>query len=311
MREIIELCDALRAGEDDSGDRLPVKDLGFITLTETLHIRHVPFYDPCIILVLSGRKVLLSSHGPVQCDAGYTITVPAPSSFDIRNETDSLGRKYRALIIPFKPELLDRLRKTHRIDHGLLSRSISVLKFNKDDTLYSSIRHYLASVGDPMLAAHRLMEILLILVNKNPELLSYVLQNEKWSAQVRAVLAGDLAASWTLPEVCKRLATTESTLRRNLRKEQTGFRGLLYDLRLSTALYQILQTSRPVYQIAYDCGYRSASRFTNNFHKRFGLSPRQMKESSNLQAAGSKERALRQNNLKRGGKCTARTSSRT
>jgi len=39
----------------------------------------------------------------------------------------------------------------------------------------------------------------------------------------------------------------------------------------------LLQTSHPVYRIAYDCGYQSAPRFTTNFHKRFGLPPKALR----------------------------------
>ena len=42
---------------------------------------------------------------------------------------------------------------------------------------------------------------------------------------------------------------------------------------------QLLQTSSPVYQIAYDCGYQSVSRFTSNFRKRFGLPPTAIRAS--------------------------------
>jgi|GEM_PF-140007 len=280
MKEIINICDTLQFSEDGSRDKLPVKDLGFISLTNSVHIRHVSFFDPCIILVLSGRKVIFHSSGPITCEAGATITVPAPSSFDMRNETDSRSNKYRALVIPFNLDLLERLIQTYRIDQSRPDNEVAVLTFDEDETLFSSIKHYLASAGNPRLIAHRLMEILLILIGKNPKLASYVLNKEKWSPRVRAILADDLAHCWTIREVCKRLSTTESTLRRNLKKEQKEFRRLLYDLRLSSALMQIMQTSLPIYQIAYDCGYRSVSRFSSNFHKRFGLPPRQLRNAN-------------------------------
>ena len=88
MKEILGIIDSLKSGEDGYNDKLPVKDFGFISCTNTVHIKHVPFYDPCIIVVLSGRKVVFDVHRPIVCDAGCTITVPAPSSFDLRNEPD-------------------------------------------------------------------------------------------------------------------------------------------------------------------------------------------------------------------------------
>ena len=279
MREILDIIESLKAGEGGANGKSPVRDLGFISCANTVHIRHVPFYDPCIILVLTGKKVIFDQRGPVACNAGGVLTVPAPSSFDLRNEPDARDRKYRALIIPFRHDLLEHLSRVHELHHESRNRDIRVLKFDGDDTLHASIRHYLDSVANRRLLTHRLMEILLVLTGKNPELLAYVLNQKSWSQRVRAILATDLARSWEINELCARLATTESTLRCNLKRENTGFRELLSDLRLSTALMQLLQTSRPAYQVAYDCGYQSVSRFSSNFHKRFGVPPRQFRES--------------------------------
>lgn len=102
-----------------------------------------------------------------------------------------------------------------------------------------------------------------------------------WGGRVRALLSSDLAQPWDISNVCGQLAATESTLRRNLRREDTSFREILQDLRLTTALMQLLQTSYPIHRIAYDCGYQSVSRFTSNFHKRFGVPPSQVRNAVN------------------------------
>ncbi len=162
-----------------------------------------------------------------------------------------------------------------------------MLKLECDQLLTASIRHYLESPDEPRLFDHRLIEILLVLVEKDARLMSYLLNTQSWSQKVRAILSSDLAHEWELNEVCQRLATSESTLRRQLQTEGTGFRELLYELRLGTALIQLLQTSAPVYQIAYACGYQSVSRFTSNFRKRFGLPPTEFRQS-----AAAKEQLL-------------------
>jgi AraC-like DNA-binding protein len=154
-----------------------------------------------------------------------------------------------------------------------------VLSFERDEVLLAAVRHYLAAIGRVRLQSHRLMEILLLLVEKRPALLSYVLRQKHWSRRVRAILASDLTVAWDIAQVCRRLATTESTLRRHLKLEDTGFRELLYELRLSSALAQLLQTPLPISRVAYDCGYQSVSRFSSNFHKRYGLSPRALREA--------------------------------
>lgn len=277
MNEIAKTIETLLAGAGAANRKSPLKDLGFLSCASTVHIKHAPFYDPCLILVLSGTKTLFKDGKAVNCTAGSLLAVPGPSSFDLRNAPDPITKKYTALLIPFKVELIDRLIRSHNLVHEVRREPVNVIGFELDKTLHESIHHYLTTLGNAKLLNHRLMEILLVLATRNPALLSFGLHRVEWEGRVRAVLSADLARTWTLAEVCKQLATTESTLRRNLKREGMNFREVLYELRLASALTQLLQTSLPIYRIAYDCGYQSVSRFTSNFHKRFGVPPKQFR----------------------------------
>ena len=279
MRELLNLVESLGASTGDANGKFPVKHLGLISCANSVHIRHVPFYDPCVILVLSGRKVIFNGQDPMPCEAGSALTVPAPGSFDLRNEPANDRFKYRALVIPFTHRDVELLHKSHFSHYLCRQDQISILQFARDDTLIAAVKHYLSSPQDTRLVAHRLTEILLLLASHDPRLLSYCLSQQNWAPRVRAILAADLTRDWGLLDVCQSLATTESTLRRQLQRENTGFRELLYDLRLGSALLQLLQTTVPVYQVAYGCGYQSVSRFTNNFRKRFGLTPTALRAS--------------------------------
>ncbi len=273
MNSLSALIDSLRSGAKNPNGKSPLRDLGVISCGNTVHIRHVPFFEPCIIMVLSGRKVVYCMSGPVECAAACAIAVPGPASFDIRNEPDPHDGRYRALIVPFRHAHIERMRNAHAFNAAGQHEPASVLSFNHDATLIQAVEHYLRASGSPHVRDHRLMEILLILAAKDHRLLSYAFLQQSWSQRVRAILGTDLAQEWELRDICKRLATSESSLRRNLNRENTHFRELLYELRLNAALTQLLQTSLPVYRIATDCGYRSVSRFTSNFHKRFGVPP--------------------------------------
>ena len=286
-KAIAETIEGLLAGQGDPNRKSPLKNLGFLSCANTVHIKHVPFYDPCLILVLSGSKVLYARGKPVRCPTGTLVAVPGPSSFDLRNEPDPKTKKYSALVIPFKAELLDRLARSHNLIHEVRPDPAGLLTFAPDETLYESIRHYLSTLGNVKLLNHRLMEILLILAARNPELLSFCWHRHRWSERVRVLLSTDLAHSWSIAEVSKRLATTESTLRRNLKQEGMSFRSLLQELRLASALMQLLQTAQPIYLVAYNCGYKSVSRFTSTFHKRFGVLPKEFRAT-----AGADERHL-------------------
>ncbi len=280
MNRLETLIESLRTPGSATG-KIPLKHLGFFSCANQLDIKHVPFYEPCLILVLSGRKTLFEGQTPVRCETGAVLTVPGPSSHDLRNEPDPRTKRYRALLIPFKSEHLERLIRNYGLMHEVPSKPVGILKFAPDEDLHGAIAHYLTSEENSRLYTHRLLEILLILATRNPALLAYALQQGGWSGRVRAVLSSDLAQTWDLDQVCSQLATTESTLRRSLKREGTSFREILQDLRLTTALMQLLQTTYPVHRIAYDCGYQSVSRFTSNFHKRFGVPPSQIRAAMN------------------------------
>ncbi len=281
MNSLSALVDALCSGAKNPNGKAPLRDLGVISCGNTVHIRHVPFFEPCIIVVLSGRKVIYGAGGAVECTTHCAIAVPGPASFDIRNEPDPHNGRYRALIIPFKHTHIERMRNAHVIEISGRHERADALSFDHDPTLIQAVEHYLRTSGSPHVRDHRLMEILLILAGKDARLLAYAFLHAGWSQRVRAILGTDLAHEWALRDICMRLATSESSLRRNLGRENTHFRELLYELRLNAALTQLLQTSLPVYRIATDCGYRSVSRFTSNFHKRFGVPPTVFRASMN------------------------------
>lgn len=288
MDKILALAESLTTAPSDPNGKSPIQHLGFISCGNRVHIRHVPFYEPYLIMVLSGQKVIFDEPGTVTCEAGGVVAVPGPASYDLRNEPDALSNQYRALIIPFKHEHLATLRDLHGINHQDQRDQVKVLKFCPDQALNATVQHYLESPSDPHILRHRLMEVLLFLSEQNANLLSFSIARDNWSQRVRSILSSDLVYEWTIAEVSERLATSETTLRRKLREEDASFREILSELRLANGLSQLLQTSMPVYQIALECGYQSVSRFTSNFRKRFGLSPTEFRSSNSVDEKGHK-----------------------
>ncbi|MCU7935250.1 MAG: helix-turn-helix transcriptional regulator [Candidatus Thiodiazotropha sp. (ex Dulcina madagascariensis)] len=281
MKKLLDTLDSLTDTPLAPNGKTQVKGFGLISCGNTVHIRHVPFDTPCIILVLSGRKVMFENGRKIVCDAGGVLCVPSPRSYDLRNEPDPNTGRYRALVIPFQRPHLERLCQAHDLAGHRPEEVPCILHFKNNPLSIAAIEHYLTSGTDNYLLDHRLLEVLLILVREDNRLLAYVFAAKDWSQRVRAVLATDLSRKWEIAEICHRLATSESTLRRHLKREQTGFRDLLSEQRLTSALMQLLQTSLPVTRIAYDCGYQSVSRFSSNFSKRFGLPPSAFRDALN------------------------------
>ena len=199
------------------------------------------------------------------------------------NVIDVEGGPFVSLFIPLEDELLDRFRTVTNII--LVQDSIidgDWKQFESDKNLIEIIRHFLAlgqvSVSEEI-SRHRLAEILLYLLQKDSSLFDLFPPQNSWSRKVRMLLEKELSASWQIKDVCKRLAVSESTLRRQLTDEGAGFRQILQELRLSTAFNQIVFGRRSISEVAYDCGYPSIPRFTENFKKQFGVTPGKLRST--------------------------------
>ncbi|WP_406734793.1 helix-turn-helix transcriptional regulator [Vibrio scophthalmi] len=70
------------------------------------------------------------------------------------------------------------------------------------------------------------------------------------------------------------LAMSRATLTRKLAAEETSFRHILTEIRMSHAL-GLLQRKFSQMDTALACGYQSEVRFTQRFKEQFGLTPRQ------------------------------------
>jgi AraC-like DNA-binding protein len=132
---------------------------------------------------------------------------------------------------------------------------------------------------DPTLARHRQVEILMLIARAG--LAGNLLLDRKatWRERVAQHITLDPARDWSAGEVCRRLGIGESTLRRRLNEEGVGFRQLLEESRMAAALALLQETFWPVGQVAEAVGYRSHSRFSERFKRRFGLSPLELKKT--------------------------------
>lgn len=63
-------------------------------------------------------------------------------------------------------------------------------------------------------------------------------------------------------------------------KRGVSFQSILDDVRLNNALSAIQTTVKPISEIAGENGYKCPSRFTERFHNRFKITPRELRKAS-------------------------------
>lgn len=236
-------------------------------------LRRVPFAQPCLMLVLQGVKQL-HAQATQDLSPGQMLLVPAGCELNFTNQPDITGF-YQAWLVAFTPEDLQSL------GHGPVQRETSQLVV--DDLLLSLFQQWLLLQRHGPRVAHllplRRRELVqhLCALGCAPQLRSGLLLD--WSGRVQNLLRGDLSRDWQLSDICAHLAVSESSLRRKLKQEARSFRELLEEVRLGHGL-NLLQTRQlSVQQVADACGYQSASRFSERFRLRFGMSPSDLRHS--------------------------------
>jgi AraC-like DNA-binding protein len=236
-------------------------------------LRRVPFNQPCLMLILQGVKQL---HQEVRHDVlpGQMLLVPAGCELSFTNQPDAAG-VYQAWVVPFHVDDLQHL------SHGPVQHDI--VQLPADGLLLTLLQQWLLLQAEGELAAQLLpMRRIELVQHLCARGLSAHLRSGlalDWAGKVQALLRSDVSRDWQLAGVCQLLALSESNLRRKLNEEGRSFRRLLEDVRLSHGL-NLLQTSAlNVQQVADACGYISASRFSERFRLRFGLSPSDLRNS--------------------------------
>jgi AraC-like DNA-binding protein len=268
-----------------ANEMIAMANYGIICCRRKQRIHRVPFLQPSLVMVLDGQKTVSNGDKVDRCASGEFLGIPAPSAFDMVNQPDERICHYLALCIPFESALVERfLRLYPGMTPGHHKKSAIPLKGY--DTLYAAVLHFLQIADSPGqdrdLLEHRLMEILLCLVKHSAASHMLLSMSDQWRQRLASLFLTDPAKAWRAQDVCRLLAVSQSTLRRNLRQENASFQWVLDDVRLGHGLLQIQMTRLPIGQIAANCGYQSASRFSARFRQRFEVTPSQLRKTLSL-----------------------------
>lgn len=264
----------LRLTQDLENDVVPVlpDQLGLFHCRQPQHLRNVPLHYPSVVFVLSGEKALHINGQVETIPAGQALMLP-PGQVTLSN-TPPKGGHYLALTLsfsdssPFKaptaePQQDQWALPTPGSTWLLIAQWIDA---HQQHTLPQSWHQ----------GRSQELRQLLLTTGKAGHLQNPLVRT---SSQVLDFFYSDLTHAWQLAEVAQRLHCSASTLQRQLAREGAGFRELLEQARMVTAL-GLLQGSRlPVQLIAEKVGYQSASRFSERFRQHFGLLPKALRET--------------------------------
>jgi len=238
------------------------------------------------VLVVSGHKIIALGERRIEISPGELLLLPGGCTVEIGNHPGRWGEPYLGLAMAFPEEGIAQFRRSYGpeipSDTPLLWHAPA--PGDMVTAMAQWIEWCLRHPMDTSLARHRQVEILLLLARAGVAGNLLLNREASWRERVAQLLALDPARDWSDGEVCRRLGIGESTLRRHLKAEKSGFRQVLEECRMMAGLALLQETFWPVSQVAEAVGYNSHSRFSARFKRRFGLSPTELKKSRESKA---------------------------
>lgn len=246
-------------------------------------LRSIPFHQPTLLMVASGQKKVQINTANLTVDKGDLLVVPADTTVWVEQYGRAKAEPYLGLAFRFDFEALKHFRQIYgaSLDQWDITNQWKGKVTDQILTLLSQWVIWGSQYpADPQLSLHRQVELLLLLAKEG--LIGNILVGEhpSWKYRVSQLLSIDPSHAWLIVDVCSRLGVSESSLRRKLQDEKCTFRELLEEVRLTSSLSMILETTRSIGQIADAVGYQSQSRYGERFKKRFGMTPTELRQST-------------------------------
>ncbi|MEM9120855.1 MAG: AraC family transcriptional regulator [Cyanobacteria bacterium P01_F01_bin.56] len=263
--------DNLQANATSSVSVLSISQATTATFTD-LYFQHTFLF----FIQVGSKRVLCPINGELIGHAEDVMIFPPGSMVTMENRP-VLGDDYRATGVCFPRHMIEAVfsnKKSKSESTGIqivrpfTGQSVQILntiQVTLDDT----------EILEPI-RQHRLLEPLVWLKHNGVHLSPH--EEEKPLSKVRRLIETDLSHPWRSSEVADYFAISEATMRRWLTKSGQGFSKILQNTRLEHGLSLLQSTDMPISEIAFDCGFKTPSHFSDSFKKRFGIKPSEIRK---------------------------------
>lgn len=224
---------------------------------------------PVLGVVLSGAKEVWRGDVAERLAAGTLFVLPAEADLDIVNEPDESSGLYQSLVLEIEPDAIPDLGPP---DFAAAVASTTVAVRPTTDLVEATI-HAARAIGEgpagPTVRSARLAELLALLRDVPA---ARPLFDMSVTERVARLVRGGLDADWTAARVARRLALSESTLRRRLAGEGQAFAAILRGERMEAAR-RLMARGMASGTAALAVGYASRARFARAYRTVFGENP--------------------------------------
>jgi len=236
-------------------------------------LRNVKVHSPCIVQILSGSKRLFYKNSSMDLSPSTLLLCSASSSLSFENLPQNGHFQSRVFSIHCLPEahMLENSKTygQHQIGPPVLASSKSIAITLDALNAFDSANISEATQTYWLMGLYQQLAELGALHHLFPE------HTVSFSHQLAKYLADSPAEEHSLESVAANFATSRATLIRRLKQENIRYRDLLAEVRLNHALSLIQSGIIDLTMLSDMCGYKSESRFSQRFHGKFGVTPKQ------------------------------------
>ncbi|NLH82014.1 MAG: AraC family transcriptional regulator [Phyllobacteriaceae bacterium] len=225
---------------------------------------------PVVGIVLSGAKEVWRGETAERLSSGTLFVLPAEVDLDIVNEPAEGSGLYQSLVLEIAPEAVPDLDAGETEPAAGGSVAVALTAGLVEATVHAARAIEDGPAGATVRTA-RLAE-LLALLHDAPA--ARPLFDLSVAERVARLVRGGLDRDWTAAEVARRLALSESTLRRRLAAEGSTFSALLRRERMEAAR-RLMARGAASGAAALAVGYASRTHFARAFRAAFGGNPAQ------------------------------------
>jgi len=261
-----------------------VPNLSLIRRNEVMEERCQLIYDPCIYIVIQGRKsAFLNDENYIYDDLNYLVlTVPLPLECQILKA--NVDNPYLAmrikLDIQFISELVSEIQSETTASQITTQRGIYVSRL--DDNIRTALDRLLTYVGDSsaakVLSPLTIKELLFYAIRgeQGEQLKSFAYQDKHnfQIAQVINFIQNHYSENMEVAELASKAGMSQSSFHQHF-KTITNASPIQYikTIRLHAAKRKLLHDNQSASDAAYNVGYASASQFTREYRRFFGVTP--------------------------------------
>jgi AraC-like DNA-binding protein len=267
----------------------PITGLTSVITRRREHLAKLHLKQAVIGVILDGRKELHIAGRAWHLQPGDCFLLPAGIDLDVVNEPDERQGFYRAIVLNLPPALILRAAAAYplavsRADPASVAASpILTLTPAALDSLVHAVQEIalhadaMATMLETQVIEHRVMEVMLHFADR---VLATPAALPRIGDRARLHLHGNPDRPWTAALLAAELHMSEATLRRQLRAEGHGFKGLLDAARIELAKRLLPNRNLSIDSIALSCGYAARGKFEQRFKKLTGQTPQGFRQQS-------------------------------